>query len=210
VDDDARQRRVELFATILLAAAAVATAYSTYLSTWWRGEQAEDSSAATAAHIASTEASVRAGQRTQIDIATFTQWVDAEAAGDTELAEFYRQRAREEFRPAFEAWIATDPRANPDAPNTPFEMPQYRPADIDEATRLNAEANEQSAEAAEAVGRTDDYMLAVVLFATALFFAGIAGKFRSVRRREQLVAIGGLIFVGAAAWIASLLIIDSF
>jgi len=35
--------------------------------------------------------------------------VDAYARGETELLNFYRDRFREEFRPGFNAWIATKP-----------------------------------------------------------------------------------------------------
>src|SRR6266540_2776522 len=94
-----RRHRVELLATTLLAVAAVAIAWSTYQSTQWRGQQAADNSRASAARIKSSEASTRAGQLTQIDIATFTQWVDAYVAGNTELANFYRQRFRTELQP---------------------------------------------------------------------------------------------------------------
>ena len=126
---DRRAHRVDLFATILLAVAAVGTAWSTYQSTQWRGEQAVNTSKATAARIQSSEASTRAGQLTQVDIATFIQWVDADVKGDEKLAQFYRKRFREEFRPAFAAWLAAEPKTNPDAPLTPFAMPQYRVAD---------------------------------------------------------------------------------
>jgi hypothetical protein len=85
---------VELFATILLAVAAVA---STFQSTQWRGEQAAQTSRSAATRIQSASASTRAGQLTQIDVATFIQWVDADVAGNTELATFYRQRLREEL-----------------------------------------------------------------------------------------------------------------
>ena len=51
-----RQHRVELLSTVLLACAAVATAFSTYQSTRWRGEQAIQFSKATAARIQSSEA----------------------------------------------------------------------------------------------------------------------------------------------------------
>jgi hypothetical protein len=47
-------------------------------------------------------------------------------------------------------------------------------------------------------------MLAVVLFASSLFFAGISTKVNSVRQREVLLGIGGLIFVGTAVGIATL------
>src|SRR4029453_4376047 len=106
----------------------------------WRAQRAADNRKASAARIESSEASTRAGQLTQIDIATFTQWVDAYVAGNTELADFYRQRFRKEFQPAFEAWLATTPRPNPSAPASPFEMPQYRVAEADEAKRLDAVA----------------------------------------------------------------------
>src|SRR5213592_400713 len=121
-----RQHRVELLATILLAVAALATAWSTYQSTRWRGEQAADTAKATAARIESSEAATRAGQLTQIDIATFVQWTNAHVAGDDELAGFYQRRFRSEFQPAFDAWLATKPFTSPSAPLTPFAMPQYK------------------------------------------------------------------------------------
>jgi hypothetical protein len=198
-----RRHRVELLAMILLAAAAVATAWSTYQSTQWRGQQATDNSQASAARIESSGASTRAGQLTQVDIATFTQWVDAHVAGNTDLADFYRERTREEFQPAFEAWIATDPFTNADAPATPFAMPEYRVAEAAEARRLNALADARSAAAGRANVHSDKYMLAVVLFATALFFAGMSTKLHALRQQEVLLAFGGAIFVGAAVLVAT-------
>jgi hypothetical protein len=200
---DARRDRVEMLATLLLAVAAVATAWSTYQGARWRGEQAAETGKAIAARIESSEAATRAGQLTQVDIATFTQWVDATVAGNTELAGFYQQRFREEFQPAFDAWQATQPLTNPDAPLTPFALREYRLADADRATRLNREAGARSGAASTANRQADDYMLAVVLFAMALFFAGISGKLRSQRPRELLLGLSGVVFLGAAIWVAT-------
>jgi hypothetical protein len=193
-----------LLSTILLAVAAVGTAWSTYQSTQWRGDQAVNTSKATAAHIQSSEASTRAGQLSQVDIATFIQWVDADVHGDQQLARFYRKRFRKEFRPAFAAWIATEPRTNPAAPLTPFAMPQYRLAKAQESARLNALAGTYADAAGEANQRADDDILAVVLFATALFFAGISTKVRSLGQREALLGMGWLVFLGTAIWLATL------
>jgi hypothetical protein len=198
-----RRHRVEVLATIVLAVAAVSTAWSTYQSTQWRGEQAADNSKASAARIQSAEASTRAGQLTQVDIATFTQWVDADVAGNTELANFYRERFRPEFTPAFDAWLATDPLTNPSAPATPFVMPQYRVAEAAEAERLNGVADVRSAAASVANEHSDKYMLAVVLFATALFFAGMSTKLHALRQQEVLLGLGVLILVGAAVFVAT-------
>jgi hypothetical protein len=198
---DKREHRAELLATVLLAVAAVATAWSTYQSTRWRGEQAADYSKATAARIESAQAAGRAGQITQVDIATFIQWVDANAAGDRRLARFYRQRMRLGFRPVFTAWLAA--QRKPGAPETPFRMPQYRVAEAAAAERLNREAGVRADAAGEANQRADNYVLAVVLFASALFFAGISTKLHSLRQREVLLAIGWVIFLGTAVWIAT-------
>ena len=201
--EPARQRRVELLATILLAVAAVATAWSTYESTRWRGEQTADYSKATAARIQSSEASTRAGQLTQVDIATFIQWVNASVAGDRKLADFYRRRFRAEFRPAFGAWLATHPRTNRSAPLTPFGMPQYRVAEAVKSQQLNTAAGTYADTAGTANQRSDNYVLAVVLFASSLFFAGISTKLRSLRQREVLLALGWAIFLGTAIWVAT-------
>ena len=56
------------------------------------------------------------GRGTWVEVATFTRWVDAYARKETELADFYRKRFRKEFQPAVEAWIATRPLQNPEAP----------------------------------------------------------------------------------------------
>jgi hypothetical protein len=203
-DGEARRpHRVELLATILLAVAAVATAWSTFQSTRWRGETAADYSKATASRIQSSEASTRAGQLTQVDIATFIQWIDASVAGNRKLADFYRRRFRPEFRPAFAAWLATHPQTNRRAPLSPFAMPQYRVAEALKSERLNSAAGVYADAAGTANQRSDNYVLAVVLFASSLFFAGISTKLHSLRQREVLLALGWAIFLGAAIWVAT-------
>ena len=83
-------------------------------------------------------------------------------------------------------------------------MPQYRVAEAQESARLNTLAGTYADAAGEANQRADDDILAVVLFATALFFAGISTKLHSLRHREVLLGIGWLIFLGTAIWLATL------
>ena len=111
---------------MLLALATVATAWSGYQSTRWNGEQAKAGARANALRIESAKTAGLANAQTQIDVATFTQWVNAYALKQTELADFYFKRFRAEFRPAVDAWVATRPLKNPKAPLTPFAMPQYQ------------------------------------------------------------------------------------
>jgi hypothetical protein len=199
-----RQHRIELASTVLLACAAVATAWSTYQSARWRGQQAANYSKATAARIQSSEAETRSGQQTQIDIATYIQWVNATVAGKPKLAQFYRHRFRPEFRPAFDAWLDTHPRTNQKAPLTPFAMPQYVVAEAMKADALNASAGVHADAADRANKRSNDYVLGVVLFAACLFFAGISTKLQALRQREALLAIGWAIFLASVVWLVVL------
>jgi hypothetical protein len=194
---------IEIVAAVLLALAAVATAWSSYQATRWNGEQAKAASRANALRAEATQAAGRADSQTEVDVATFIQWVDAEATGDDELAAFYAARFRPEFRPAFDAWLATDPLSSPDAPPTPFAMDEYRLDAAAEAERLDAEAEVFSAAVRRNVQRAGNYVLGVVLFAVALFFAGMSTKLRGRGARTGMLVVGCLVFVGTAAWIAT-------
>ena len=100
--------------------------------------------------------------------------------------------------------IATRPFSNAAAAPTPFAMGQYRLASSEQADRLEAEAALDSQAARNANQRADNYMLAVVLFASSLFFAGISMKLASVGARVATLAIGCILFLGTAAWVATL------
>lgn len=205
--DDARDtrgdRRLELAATVLLALAAVATAWATYQSSRWHGEQAEAQSASIAARVESTRAAGVANRQIQVDLAIFTQWIDAYAQGETELADFYRKRFRDEFEPAFEAWVATRPRENPNAPLSPFSMPQYKLEASADADRLEAQAAASSEEVKQYIQRADNYVLAVVLFAASLFFAGISTRLHERRFQATILGLGYVLFLGTLIWIAT-------
>ena len=198
-----RRDWVEVGATILLAFAAVATAWSSYQATRWNGEQAKTSGSVNKTRILAARASGLANAQQQVDIATFMQWVDAYARDDTRVAGFYRTRFRKEFKPAFNAWVATRPLKTEDAPATPFVMPQYRLAAKAEADQLDQEAEALAAQVRRNIQRASNYVLGVVLFAVALFFAGMSTKLTAPGLRKTMLAVGWLLFLGTAVWIAT-------
>ena len=66
---------VEVVSTVVLSLAAVAIAWSGYQASRWTGEQAKAFSRANAARLESTRWSNLANSQTEIDVATFPQWV---------------------------------------------------------------------------------------------------------------------------------------
>jgi hypothetical protein len=198
------ERHFELAATVLLATAAVATAWAAYQAARWRGEQARAQSGSIAARVESTRQANVANREGQIDVALFTQWVDAYARDESELERFYRKRFRPEFQPAFQAWVATKPRKNPSAPLSPFAMPQYKLAASTQADRLEARAGAFSQRAGRLIQRADNYALAGVLFAVSLFFAGISTRLHSATPKLVVLGFGYALFLGSVIWIATL------
>jgi hypothetical protein len=153
--------------------------------------------------IDAARAADRTNALTQVDIATFIQWVDAYAQDEAELTSFYRTRFRDEFKPAFTAWIATRPLQTAGAPPTPFALPEYKLASAAEADRLDAQAEVLAATVRRDIQRASNYVLAVVLFAVALFFAGMSTKLSGAGLRTAMLAVGWILFLGAAAWVAT-------
>ncbi|HSK16222.1 MAG TPA: hypothetical protein VK915_08635, partial [Gaiellaceae bacterium] len=169
----------------------------------WSGIQAISFSEANAARLESTRASTRAGQLTQVDIGMFLTWAEAYSEKNAVLDRFLFDRFRPPMKEAVEAWVATRPLLNPDAPPSPFAMDEYRVPEQEEAAALEESATAAVERAKESNQRSDNYVLAVVLFASSLFFAGISTKFTGTRVRIAVLALGWVFFLGTAAWVAS-------
>src|SRR4051812_8912908 len=198
-----RRDGLEIVATLLLALAAVATAWSSYQANRWNGEQVKAGSRTNGLRIQAARAQGLSEAETQVDVATFIAWSNAYATGDAHLQDFYQTRFRADFRPAFDAWLARDPFHNPNAPPTPFKMAEYHPASRDEAARLDAASVASSEVVQRNVQRSANYVLAVVLFAAALFFAGFSTKLKSRRLQVVLLSTGWILFVGTVVWLVT-------
>jgi hypothetical protein len=208
-------RRIELASTLLLAAAAVLTAWSAFQSTKWSGVMAIRFNEAAAARTDSAKANSDANALLNVDVGSFLQWLAAYAdelrAGDPpqtqggyvpdpqRLTGFLALRFRPELRTAFDAWIATGPltltRSN--AASTPFELPDYTLDAKARAEELELRGDELAAEAREANQRGDNYVLMTVLFAISLFFAGISTKLHTVAAQLLSLGLSSVVLIGA-------------
>jgi hypothetical protein len=187
----------ELLATILLSLATVATAWSGYQAARWSGEQSRANRAAGAHRTESTRQSNLANQQTAIDVAAFTGWLDAAASDDDGLATTYRERFRPEFALAFDDWLDRATPTNGVPAGTPFESTYYRLAATDEADRLLAEAYAAAERSDRANQNADNFVLTGVLYASVLFFAGIASKMRSFASTKLAIGLSALMFTVA-------------
>lgn len=219
--------RIELIATIVMALAAIATAWCAFQAGKWGGIMSIDFSAANGARVESTRADGLANTQRAIDVDVFTSWLDSVAAEIEEgttppvseggympqegtLSAFYYERMRGEFKPALEAWLATEPLTNPNAPGTPFTMDEYQLAAAQEADDLLTRAEELRQEALDANQNGDNYVLTTVGFALVIFFAGVSSKLVERRNRWITIGLAGVLFTGGLIAIILLPVVPPF
>lgn len=185
---------LEIVAAVVLSIASLMTTWSTYQATQWARDQAAAASEAIAVLLESSRLSSLGGQGTLVDVVTFTNWVQAFSAGDQIAADFYRARFRDEFKPAFEAWIASDPLVNPEAASSPFALPEYAPNRTQEAAELREEAARLQLKAQVASNNVAYYNRNVLFLASALFFVALSRMFDKpqIRLGVQVLAIAFL------------------
>jgi hypothetical protein len=92
-------------------------------------------------------------QMALLDVLLFSQHINARASSNETLARFYAERFRGEAKTAFEAWMATKPFENPNAPSHPFVTNLYQPPLLAEAALADDESQRLWQQAGEA-GRT--------------------------------------------------------
>jgi hypothetical protein len=194
---------IELAATLLLALATIASAWSAYQATRWGGVQANAYSSAGATRAESVRASNTALAQQQVDVATYIAWLDTYASERPVLLAFYEDRFRPEFKPAFQAWRASAPAGSvPDG--SPFSRPEYVLAEQQKADDLLAKAEDFAAVARAANQTGDNFILVAVLMASVLFFAGVGTKFRGTVTRRTMISMAAVVFTIGLVVIASL------
>jgi len=194
---------LELFAVLLMALTAVLTAWSAFEASKWGGVMSIRFNEGGAARTESIRASNEANRQITIDVSLFTNYVDAFAQGETELATFYQDRFPDRLAVANDAWLATKPLQTADAPASPFEMKEYVLTASVKADALERKAEQKAKAARQANQRGDNYTITSVLFATVLLLAALSSKVRGEKTAILLVAMATVLFISAFVVIAT-------
>lgn len=198
-----REEWLEIAEAILLALVAIATAWSGYQTGKWDGHQSSLYSLSSKHRVQSDSALTLSGQQRLYDTTTFGFWFQAKAAGREAEAQLFKRRFRPEYRPAFRAWLKTDPFNNPKAPAGPLLMPQYRNAAAERAAAESQTASVLYEEGTVAREKGDKYLRNTVLLATVLFLTALAQKFRVRGVRLGLLVVCGVLLAIALVFLVT-------
>ena len=190
-------RWLSIVAALLLSLVAVLAAYSGYAAAKWGTESSVTLARASAERTKANRADTEGIVIRTLDSASFNAWFTAFTAGDANAQRLAEKRMRPGYRPAFNAWQATDPAHNPNAPPGPAYMPEYVIPQAAAAKAHDARADTAFASGSEAGATADKYIRATVFLATVLFLVGISGHFRIRQARIGLIGAGGLLLVFA-------------
>jgi hypothetical protein len=188
---------LEIVEVVVLALVAVTTAWTGLQAAKWDSHASLLYGQASTARFQADAASTLAGLQLSADASMFTGWLQARATGDHELQAIYVRRFTPDYRAAYEAWLKTDPFANPAAPPGPAAMLSYHNPNQDAANRLNAQAAATFDHGTEARENADRYVRDTVLLAAVLFLVAVAQRFNAMLARVAVgvTAVGLLTFV---------------
>ncbi len=201
---DRRDRLLSILEAVLLSLVAVLAAYSGYAAAKWGTKSSVTLAKASAFRTKANRADLEALQVRTLDSVSFNAWFTGFTAGNVNAQHLAEKRLRPGYRPAFHAWLATDPVHNPNAPPGPSYMPQYVIPQETAAKSYDARADAAFAQGSAAGATGDKYVRDTVFLATVLFLVGISGHFPVRRGRYVLVVIGGLLLLFSIVQLAEL------
>jgi hypothetical protein len=203
-DKDRRDRMLSVLEALLLSLVAVLAAYSGYAAAKWSTHSSVELAKASAARTKANRADLEALQLRTLDSVSFNAWFSAFTAKNHGAELLAEKRLRPGYRPAFYAWLATDPAHNPNAPPGPSYMPQYVIPQETQANTDDREADASFANGSAAGATSDKYVRDTVFLATVLFLVGISGHFPMRQARYALIGIGSLILLFAVVQLLGL------
>ena len=194
---DRHDRWLSIVEALLLSIVAVLAAYSGYAAAKWGTESSVMLAKASAERTKANRADLEGLVTRNLDSASFNAWFTAFTAGNANSERLAKKRLRPGYRPAFNAWLATDPAHNPNAPPGPAYMPQYVVPQEASARAHDAQADAAFSKGEHAGSTSDKYIRDTVFLATVLFLVGISGHFSIRQARLGLIGMAGLLLVFA-------------
>jgi hypothetical protein len=189
-EKEGRDRYLTIIEAALLAVVAVLAAWSGFAAAKWGTESSLKLAKASAARTEANRVALEGDTTKNFDASTFNAWFTAYVVKNPAAMTVAERRFRPQFRVAFDAWLATEPFTNPNAPPGPTYMPEYVQPELALTNRLDAQADAEYDLGEAAGSNSDNYVRTTVYLATVLFLVGISSHFKVRAARVGLVVVG--------------------
>jgi hypothetical protein len=190
-------RIIQICEAVLLSIVTVTAAWAGYSAARWGTASRVDIAKSSTLRNIATRDQLTATTLRNFDASTFNAWFIAFTLNSPQKEAIAIRRFRPEFRVAFNAWMATNPLHNPNAPPGPTYMPQYKLPAQATANTLDNEATAKFAEGTQAGLTGDNYVQITVFLAAVLFLVGIGSSFKLHGVRYALITLGTVLLIVA-------------
>jgi hypothetical protein len=197
-------RRISILEAVLLSVVTIVAAWAGYSAAKWGTESSLNLAKASATRVKANRAFQESLTYRVGDAVTFNAWYAAYVAGNKSAMRVAHKAFLPHYKVAFDAWLATKPFTNPNAPRGPQEMPQFKAPAAELAGALDTQADAYYAEGQQAAETADHYIRVTVILASVLFLVGISTQFPIRRVRYGLIATGVVLLLFAGEQILSL------
>jgi hypothetical protein len=188
-------RIVQIGEAALLALVTITAAWAGYAAAKWGTASRIDIAQSSSLRNIATRDDLTAISLRNFDSSTFNAWFIAWTLNSPQKEAVAVRRFRPEFRVAFNAWMATDPLHNPNAPPGPTYMPQYKLPAQAQANALDNEATDKFNTGNYDAQIGDDYVRITLFLAAVLFLVGIGSSFQLHGVRYALITFGSVLLI---------------
>jgi hypothetical protein len=199
-----REKWLSIAEAVLLSTVTIVAAWAGYSAAKRSTESSLNLAKASATRVQANRAFQEALTYRVGDAVTFNAWFAAHVAGNKNDMRVARRYFLPQYRVAFDAWLATRPFTNPNAPAGPEAMPQFKAPGVALARVLDTKANAYYARGESAAQTGDHYVRVTVILASVLFLVGVSTQFPMRGVRYGLIATGVVLLLFAGAQILSL------
>ncbi len=188
-------RIVQVCEAVLLAIVTLTAAWAGYSAARWSTESRVEIAESSTLRNLATRDDLEAISTRNFDASTFNAWFIAFTLNSPQKEAIAERRFRPQFRVAFNAWMATNPLHNPNAPPGPTYMPQYKLPAQTQANALDNEATAKFNAGNQAGVTSDNYIQITVFLAAVLFLVGIGSSFKLYGVRYALIGFGAALLI---------------
>src|SRR5580765_3942073 len=190
-----RDRLISISEAVLLSVVALLAAWSGYAASKWSTQSRVELATASSLRIEGSQANADAFDLRNFDSSSFESWFAAFIARNQTAMRLAEHRFRPDFKAAFDAWRATKPETNPEAPLGPTFMPQYKQPGLAQAHALDDQAKAAFLDGEKDGSTADKYVRLTVVLASILFLVGTSTHFPLWGVRYGLIGLSVALLV---------------
>lgn len=208
MSDQEQPAIADIAAGVILATAGLLSAWAAFQASLWGGEQATAFAEANRLQTEASRLEIVATQRQAGALAVAHAWLSATIDGDTARATFYERHLQPHQRALFNEWRSQLPadieKAKADKGQPPIPLPDVLTGGRTAARAARVEAETAFRQGEKANDISDKFTFVTVILSLSLFLAGTGQLLRARLARNAVIALSGLILLGAAAYIVQI------